>query len=60
MQHTSKGGEMKMTPPENNGSVVTQHPTSGVDLEEVTAFTVHIHQSIHQKWVKTLGYMMWQ
>ena len=37
-----------------------QQDFPGVDQEEVTTFTVDICRSIHQRWVKTLGNVMWQ
>ena len=60
---TSKGGETKMTPQQNNGKAVTQWPTSKASLGwingNVMTSAVDVHWNIHKRWVKTLGNVMW-
>ena len=59
---TSMGGQMKMMPQENNGKVVIQWPTSKASLGGLMVsydFSLDVHQSVHQRWVKTSGKVMW-
>ena len=61
---TSMGGETKMTPQENNGSTVTQWPTSETSLglikRKLWLLPWMSAGAPHWGWVKTLGNVMWQ
>ena len=65
IQHkpTSKGSEDRMMPQESSGIVVTQHPVSKTSLRWIDGkfmtSTMDIYQSVHWRWVKTPGNVMW-
>ena len=56
---TSLGGDEERMPQEKHGKAVTQQPTSKASLgwkkQEVAAWIMDIHWSVHQRQVKTTG-----